>query len=59
MCQPSLSEGFVGLDENVELIPITVVRDTGATQSLLVENMLPLSGHSSSTSALLVGVGGL
>ena len=40
---PFVSEGYVSLTENGEAVPIGILRDTGATQSLLVEGILPLS----------------
>ena len=39
---PFISEGYVSL-ENGHDVPISILRDTGATQSLLVEGILPLS----------------
>ena len=43
-----MSDGFVSLDENSNRVPIKILRDTGATQSLLLEGILPL-GESTST----------
>ena len=40
---PFVSEGFVSLDENVSPVPIRILRDTGASQSLLLESILPFS----------------
>ena len=38
----------VSLDKNSNRVPIKILRDTGATQSLLLEGVLPL-GESTST----------
>ena len=40
---PFISTGYVSLSENSTKVPIEILRDTGATQSLLVEDVLPLS----------------
>jgi len=40
---PFISKGFVSLSEHGEKVPIDILRDTGATQSLLVNGILPLS----------------
>ena len=36
-------QGYVSLSENGEKVPIEILRDTGATQSILVEGILPLA----------------
>ena len=41
--KPFVSEGFVSLERSSSQIPIKILRDTGATQSLLLEGVLPLS----------------
>jgi len=42
--KPFISEGFVSLNgDNVNLRPIRILRDTGASQSLLLDGVLPLS----------------
>ena len=38
---PFVSEGFVSLTENSSPVPIRILRDTGASQSLLLEGALP------------------
>ena len=40
---PFISKGYVSLSENSKKIPIEILRHTGATKSLLVEGILPLS----------------
>ena len=40
---PFVSEGYVSLSESGETVAVKILRDTGATQSLLVDNTLPLS----------------
>ena len=55
---PFISEGFVSLtSDDASLQPVKILRDTGASQSLLLQGILPLSEKTSSgTSALLQGV---
>ena len=54
---PFVSEGFVSLTEEDEKIPIRILRDTGASQSLMIQSMLPLSDQTSmATSVLIQGV---
>lgn len=43
---------------DAELVPITIKRETGAVQSLLLKNVHPLSGHLHSIGVLLEVVGG-
>ena len=40
---PFILQGYVSLSENGEKVPIEILRDTGATQSILVEGILPLA----------------
>ena len=55
---PFVSEGYVSLSENGETVLVKILRDTGATQSLLVDNLLPLSEQTSiGASVLIQGVG--
>ena len=55
---PFVSEGYVSLSENGEAVAVKILRDTGATQSLLVDNTLPLSEQTSiGASALIQGIG--
>ena len=42
---PFLSEGLVSLTEARETFPIRILRDTGATQSLMVQDVLPYLDH--------------
>jgi len=44
---PFVSKGFIYLEESEEKVPISVLRDTGATQSLILDSVLPFSGKSS------------
>ena len=54
---PFISEGYVSLMENSEAVPIGILTDTGATQSLLVEGILPLSKETATgTQVLIQGV---
>ena len=45
--KPFMSEGFVSIDDNTAPKPIRILRDTGASQSLLLEGVLPLSENTS------------
>ena len=55
---PFLFKGTVSLcDGEKEQIPITILRDTGAAQSLMLQSVLPFSdGSSCGSDALLLGV---
>ena len=55
---PFVSEGYVSLSAGGETVAVKLLRDTGATQSLLVDNVLPLSEQTSvGASVLIQGVG--
>ena len=56
--EPFLSEGFVSLNcDFAQSTPITILRDTGASQSLILADTLPFSEKTSSgTSVLIQGV---
>jgi hypothetical protein len=41
--KPFMSEGFVSIDDNTAPKPIRILWETGASQSLLLEGVLPLS----------------
>ena len=41
--KPFVSEGFISLESSSSQVPIKILRDTGATQSLLLEGVLSLS----------------
>ena len=42
--KPFISQGYISIDQNsTERVPITILCDTGASQSLLVEGVLPPS----------------
>lgn len=51
---PFISEGFVSISVDDRPVPIRMLRDTGTTQSLLVENVLPLSEKSATGSRVLI-----
>lgn len=54
---PFVSKGFVCLEGSTEKVPINVLRDTGATQSLMLDSVLPFSDQTSAgVSVLLQGV---
>lgn len=51
-------EGFDSLSEQGSKVPVTILRDSGASQSVLLEGVLPLSDESSAHSrALIQGTG--
>ena len=56
--EPFLSDGFVSLNSDFsQSTPITILRDTGASQSLILADTLPFSEKTSSgTSVLIQGV---
>ena len=56
--EPFLSDGFVSLNSDfAQSTPITILRDTGASQSLILVDTLPFSEKTSSgTSVLIQGV---
>ena len=56
--EPFLSDGFVSLNSDfAQSTPITIFRDTGASQSLILADILPFSEKTSSgTSVLIQGV---
>ena len=56
--EPFLSDGFVSLNRDfAQSTPITILRDTGASQSLILADTLPFSEKTSSgTSVLIQGV---
>ncbi|KAJ8035316.1 hypothetical protein HOLleu_22499 [Holothuria leucospilota] len=53
---PFVSEGFISLDGNSAHPPvrINILRDTGATQSLLLDGVLPLSDSTSTGANVLI-----
>ena len=51
-----MSEGFVSLESSSSQVPIKILRDTGANQSLLLEGVLQL-GVSSSTGEPVIAQG--
>ncbi|KAK3106890.1 hypothetical protein FSP39_002127 [Pinctada imbricata] len=55
--KPFLSQGFVSLSDSSKALPVQILRDTGAAQTLLLEGSLPLSEHTfTGRSVLLQGV---
>ena len=57
--QPFISEGSVSIDKLSGSVSIMILRDTGATQSLLLEGVLPLdSGMSTGEEVIAQGIEG-
>ena len=55
--EPFLSDGFVSLNSDfAQSTPITILRDTGASQSLILADTLPFSVKTSGTSVFIQGV---
>ena len=56
--EPFLSDGFLSLNSDfAQSIPITILRDTGVSQSLITADTLPFSEKTSSgTSVVIQGV---
>ena len=52
--EPFLSDGFVSLPGGQHLTPVRILRDTGASLSLLLHGVLPLSGESKIGTSVLV-----
>ena len=53
--KPFISQGYISIDENsTERVPITILRDTGASQSLLAEGVLLLSELSATGESVLI-----
>ena len=51
---PFISEGFISVPGSATRVPITVLRDTGANQSLLVEDKLPSAAKTATGSNVLI-----
>ena len=51
--KPFVSEGFISLEGSSSQVPIKILRDTGATQSLLLEGVLPLSVSTSTGESVI------
>ena len=53
--EPLLSDGFVSLNSDfAQSTPITILRDTGASQSLILADSLPFSEKTSSRISVLI-----
>ena len=56
--RPFVSEGRVSLPEGGDTMAVKILRDTGATQSLIASHVLPLSDQTSAGASVLIqGVG--
>ena len=51
---PFISDGFVSLIGSAEKIPVKILRDTGASESFILESLLPFSSKSSTGKSRLV-----
>jgi len=52
----SKDHSFVSLSEHGEKVPIDILRDTGVTQSLLVDDILPLSDSTATGTVQIQGI---
>ncbi|KAK0153807.1 hypothetical protein N1851_004120 [Merluccius polli] len=56
--KPFVRIGYVSLPGSVNLTPVRILRDTGASQSMIIEGVLPLSQETALGSSVLVrGIG--
>jgi len=51
---PFVSEGFVSLTKEDAQVPVKILRDTGTSQSLMLQNVLPLSNKTSMDANVLI-----
>ena len=51
---PFVSKGLVSLTEDGKTVPIKILRDMGATQSLMVQDVLPFHNQGSMGASVLV-----
>ena len=54
--KPYLSQGFVSLDDTSSPITIQILRNTRASQTLLLEGILPLSEKTATGKSVLLQV---
>ena len=54
--KPYLSNGSITLDEHSSPVPIQILRDTGASQTLLLDGVLPLSEKTATGKSVLLQV---
>lgn len=54
MYAPFIMKGLVSLSEEESKVPVTILRDSAASQSVLLQGVLPLSEKSSADSSALV-----
>lgn len=56
--EPFISNGFVSLPGSVEKVAVKILRDTGSSESFILESVLPFSTESHTGSSLLIrGIG--
>uniref|UniRef100_A0A674E7Q6 Gypsy retrotransposon integrase-like protein 1 n=1 Tax=Salmo trutta TaxID=8032 RepID=A0A674E7Q6_SALTR len=55
---PFITEGFVSLLGSKNLVPVKILRDTGASESFVLESLLPFSAETDSGNSVLIrGIG--
>ncbi|XP_055721489.1 uncharacterized protein LOC129813225 [Salvelinus fontinalis] len=55
---PFITEGFVSMLGSKELVPVKILRDTGASESFVLESVLPFSAETDSGNSVLIrGIG--
>lgn len=55
---PFITDGFVSLTDGIDKVPIKILRDTGSSESFILESILPFSAASSAEKNVLIrGIG--
>ena len=55
---PFITEGFVSMLGSKDLVPVKILRDTGASESFVLESVLPFSAETDSGNSVLIrGIG--
>ncbi|XP_062382811.1 uncharacterized protein LOC134070456 isoform X1 [Sardina pilchardus] len=54
---PFITDGFVSLVGRSAKVPVKILRDTGASESFLLESVLPFSSDSTTGNVLVKGIG--
>ena len=55
---PFITEGFVSMLGSKDLVPVKILRDTGASESFVLESVLPFSAETDLVNSVLIsGIG--
>ena len=52
---PFITEGVVAMLGSNVLVPVKILRDTGASESFVLESVLPFSAETDSGNSVLIG----